>query len=115
MESLGELTDSLVRDVAASAQEAICEVLAEKSLLAARKAGASRIYLAGGVAANGRLRELMEDMLSPEGIELSWPAVRFCTDNAAMIACAAYYHISAGHRDGLELNTFPRGELASWA
>lgn len=57
----------------------------------------------------------MEDMLSPEGIELSWPAVRFCTDNAAMIACAAYYHISAGHRDGLELNTFPRGELASWA
>jgi N6-L-threonylcarbamoyladenine synthase len=115
VESLGELTDALVRDVAASAQEAICEVLAEKSLLAARKTGARRLYLAGGVAANGRLRELMEEMLAPEGIELSWPAVRFCTDNAAMISCAAYYHISAGRSDGLALNTFPRGELASWA
>jgi len=115
VESLGELTDALVGDVAASAQEAICEVLAEKSLLAARKTGVKRLHLAGGVAANGRLRELMEDMLAPEGIELSWPAVRFCTDNAAMISCAAYYHISAGHRDGLELNTFPRGELVSWA
>ena len=115
VESLGELTDALVRDVAASAQEAICEVLAEKSLLAARKTGASRFYLAGGVAANGRLRELMGEMLTPEGIAISWPAVRFCTDNAAMISCAAYYHISAGHRDGLDLNTFPRGKLDSWA
>jgi len=115
VESLGELTDALVRDVAASAQEAICDVLAEKSLLAARRTGARRLYLAGGVAANGRLRELMEEMLAPEGIELSWPAARFCTDNAAMISCAAYYHISAGRSDGLELNTFPRGELVSWA
>ena len=54
-------------------------------------------------------------MLGSEGIDLSWPAVRFCTDNAAMISCAAYYHITAGRRDGLELNTFPRGELVSWA
>ena len=115
VESLGELTDALVRDVAASAQEAICEVLAEKSLLAARKTGAGRLYLAGGVAANGRLRELMGEILEPEGVELSWPEVRFCTDNAAMISCAAYYHISAGRRDGLDLNTFPRGRLDSWA
>jgi N6-L-threonylcarbamoyladenine synthase len=115
VESLGELTDTLVMDVAASAQEAICEVLAEKSLLAVRKTGVDRLYLAGGVAANGRLRELMGEMLGSAGIELSWPAVRFCTDNAAMISCAAYYHISAGRRDGLELNTFPRGELTSWA
>ncbi len=115
VESLGEMTETRVRDVAASAQEAICEVLAEKSLLAARKTGVGRFYLAGGVAANGRLRELMVEMLGPEGIELSWPAPRFCTDNAAMISCAAYYHITAGRRDGLELNTFPRGELRSWA
>jgi N6-L-threonylcarbamoyladenine synthase len=115
VESLGELTDAIVKDVAASAQEAICEVLAEKSLLAARKTGVKRLYLAGGVAANGRLRELTGEMLEPEGIEISWPPVRFCTDNAAMISCAAYYHISAGRRDGLELNTFPRGELTSWA
>ena len=115
VESLGGLSDDLVRDVAASAQEAICEVLAEKSLLAAKKTGIGRFYLAGGVAANGRLRELMGEMLGSEGIDLSWPPVRFCTDNAAMISCAAYYHITAGRRDGLELNTFPRGELVSWA
>jgi len=115
VESLGVLTDALVMDVAASAQEAICEVLAEKSLLAAKKTGVGRLYLAGGVAANGRLRELMGGMLGPEGIALSWPAVRFCTDNAAMISCAAYHHISAGRRDGLGLNTFPRGGLDSWA
>ncbi len=115
VESLGELTEELVGDIAASAQEAICEVLAEKSLLAARREGARRLYLAGGVAANGRLRELMGAALAQAGIELSWPAPRFCTDNAAMISCAAHYHISAGRRDGLGLNTFPRGELASWA
>ena len=115
VESLGELTDDLVMDIAASAQEAICEVLAEKSLLAARREGVRRLYLAGGVAANGRLRELMGATLEPAGIELSWPPPRFCTDNAAMISCAAYYHISSGRRDGLGLNTFPRGELASWA
>ena len=40
---------------------------------------------------------------------------RYCTDNAAMIACAAWYHLSAGHADGLGLNTFPRGGLESWA
>jgi N6-L-threonylcarbamoyladenine synthase len=115
VESLGELTDALVSDVAASAQEAICGVLAEKSLLAARKTGVERFYLAGGVAANGRLRELMKEKLEPEGVELSWPAIRYCTDNAAMISCAAYYHVSAGRRDGLELNTFARGKLRSWA
>lgn len=115
VESLGEPMDAIVGDVAASAQEAICEVLAEKSLLAARKTGVRRFYLAGGVAANGRLRELMNERLAPEGIELSWPAVRYCTDNAAMISCAAYYHVSAGRRDGLELNTFARGLLGSWA
>ena len=115
VESFGELTDPLVADVAASAQEAICDVLAEKSSLAAQKTGVKRFYLAGGVAANGRLRELMKERLEPEGVELSWPAVRYCTDNAAMISCAAYYHISSGRRDGLELNTFARGKLRSWA
>lgn len=114
VESMGELTPTLIRDVAASAQEAIVEVLVEKSMHAIRRSGVSRLYLAGGVAANGRLREMMQDRLSPEGVTVSWPPVEYCTDNAAMIACAAYHHISAGRRDGLALNTFSRGELLSW-
>ncbi|MCK4349456.1 MAG: tRNA (adenosine(37)-N6)-threonylcarbamoyltransferase complex transferase subunit TsaD [Candidatus Krumholzibacteria bacterium] len=114
VESLGRLTPAVVQDVAASAQEAICDILAEKSLMAVRRLGAKRFYLAGGVAANGRLREMMAESLAPESVALSWPAPRFCTDNAAMISCAAYYHISMGHQDGLDLNSFPRGKLSSW-
>ncbi len=79
------------------------------------KGTVSRFYLAGGVAANGRLREVMTGRLSPEGVTVRWPPPEYCTDNAAMIACAAYHHIRAGRRDGLSLNTFPRGELVSWA
>jgi N6-L-threonylcarbamoyladenine synthase len=115
VESFGRLTPDLVKDIAASAQEAICDILAEKSLMAVRRSGVRRFYLAGGVAANGRLREIMTDRLAPESVTLSWPPPRFCTDNAAMISCAAYHHISMGHQDGLDLNTFPRGKLSSWA
>jgi N6-L-threonylcarbamoyladenine synthase len=115
VESLGRLTPALVKDVAASAQEAICDVLVEKTLLAVDNTGVKRVYLAGGVAANTHLRRLMKKRYATLGIFLSWPPVRYCTDNAAMISCAAYHHISAGRRDGLGLNTFPRGELVSWA
>jgi N6-L-threonylcarbamoyladenine synthase len=115
VESLGRLTPELVKDVAASAQEAICDILVEKTLLAVAETGVERVYLAGGVAANGRLRRLMEESGSERGVLISWPPAEYCTDNAAMISCAAYHHISAGRCDGLELNTFPRGELVSWA
>ena len=115
VESLDELSPSLVSDIAASAQEAIVEILIEKSLIAIDRTGARRFYLAGGVAANGRLRELMRERLPAAGVDVSWPSPEYCTDNAAMIACAAYHHIRAGRTDGLELNSFPRGVIASWA
>jgi N6-L-threonylcarbamoyladenine synthase len=121
VESIGELIPQTRSDVAASAQEAIVDSLAAKSLLAVQKlkskpGGApTNVYLAGGVAANGRLREVMTERLSRKGAAVSWPASEYCTDNAAMIACAASHHIRAGRRDGLDLNSFPRGELASWA
>jgi N6-L-threonylcarbamoyladenine synthase len=115
VESLGRLSQRTMSDVAASAQEAIVEALLEKSLAAVKETGVRRLYLAGGVAANGRLREAMSEALSESGTSVSWPRPVYCTDNAAMIACAARHHIAAGRRDGLDLNTFPRGEIRSWA
>jgi N6-L-threonylcarbamoyladenine synthase len=115
VESFDELTPRIVADVAASAQEAIVESLVEKSLFAARETRARRLYLAGGVAANRRLREVLEKRLAAPGVKVSWPRPEYCTDNAAMIACAASYHIKAGRADGLDLNSFARGNLSSWA
>jgi N6-L-threonylcarbamoyladenine synthase len=115
VEELGELSPRTVADVAASAQEAIIDALAFKSVMAVERTNSRRFYIAGGVAANGRLREVMKERVGAAGAVVSWPPVKYCTDNAAMIACAAWHHLSAGHSDGLDLNTFPRGELKSWA
>ncbi len=114
IEELLPLTEQLICDIAASAQEAIVTILVEKSLLALHRYGGERFYLAGGVAANGRLRELMDEKISQCGVKVSWPPPLYCTDNAAMIACAASYHIRQGRVDGLDLNSFPRGNLKSW-
>jgi N6-L-threonylcarbamoyladenine synthase len=115
VESLDGITPRIVADVAASAQEAIVESLVEKATLAARERSARRLYLAGGVASNGRLRCLMEERLAAAGVAVSWPRPEYCTDNAAMIACAAFHHIRAGLVDGLKLNSFARGDLVNWA
>ena len=114
VESLGELSRETVSDVAASAQEAIVDILAEKSYRAVKETGVKHFYLAGGVAANMRLREAITKRLKGTGVDISWPRLEFCTDNAAMIACAAYHHIESGHTHGLELNSFPRGDVESW-
>lgn len=115
VESIGALDPRAVSDVAASAQEAIVDMLVEKSILALSGSRVRRLYLAGGVAANGRLRERMTEALSARSLPVSWPRPEYCTDNAAMIACAARHRIEAGRVDGLGLNTFPRGALPSWA
>jgi N6-L-threonylcarbamoyladenine synthase len=114
IDDLLPLTEDIKCDISASAQEAIVQILVEKSLLAVDKYGGERFYLAGGVAANGRLKELMDEKMSEIGVTTSWPPPEYCTDNAAMIACAARYHIESGRVDGLDLNSFSRGNLTSW-
>lgn len=114
VESIGALAPEIVSDVAASAQEAIVDTLVEKTLAALGAHRVRRLYLAGGVAANGRLRERMGEAAAERGVPVSWPRPEYCTDNAAMIACAARHHIEAGRIDGPSLDTFPRGVLSSW-
>jgi N6-L-threonylcarbamoyladenine synthase len=80
-----------IPNICASFQEAIADVLVEKTLAAARTAGVSKIVLAGGVAANKRLRDLMSSRGKTKNFTVFLPPVEYCTDNAAMIAVAGYY------------------------
>lgn len=99
--------DINVNDVAASFQEAVMEVIADKAVSAAKEYKRDRIVMAGGVASNSRLRELLEEKASAEGIEILKPSPILCTDNAAMIASSAYYAYKNGEESGLDLDAVP--------
>lgn len=101
-----EGTSPYLPDVAASFQAAIVDVLVEKTLLAAKKAGVGKVALAGGVASNSTLRRHFEKRAAEEGLDFYFPEKRLCTDNAAMVACAGYYHYLAGHRASLAQEAF---------
>jgi len=92
-------------DVAAGFQEAVVDVLAEKTVLAAERHGVDTILLAGGVAANRRLRERLTERAGGRRVVVPPPAL--CTDNAAMIACAAYYKYLRGDFAPATLNAVP--------
>ena len=96
-----------VAQLAASFQEAIVDVLAVKTRLAAQEYHVKQVVLAGGVAANLSLRARLEQELLPLRIRLSYPPIEFCTDNAAMIASAAYFHLCQGDTSGLDLDVHP--------
>lgn len=80
-----------VEDIAASFQEAVVDVLVEKSMAAASQVGASVLTATGGVSANSRLRERLAAAGQSADIEVVIPSPKYSTDNAAMIACAAHY------------------------
>lgn len=98
-------------DVAASFEAAVVDPLVEKTVQASRRIGVKRVLLAGGVAANKRLREDMEVACGDAGLSLHVPSPILCTDNAAMIAAAGSYRLERGETDGLELNADPRRPL----
>ncbi|MDE2571349.1 MAG: tRNA (adenosine(37)-N6)-threonylcarbamoyltransferase complex transferase subunit TsaD [bacterium] len=92
-------------DVAASFQAAVVDVLVGKTALAQRRLRHATVVIAGGVAANSRLRSEMAAWAGREGVRLLIPPLRFCTDNAAMIAAAAYFE--ARPADALTLGADP--------
>lgn len=101
-----------VGDLVAEFQEALVDVLVEKTINAAREREARHILLAGGVAANARLREKLKEEAERNGYHLHMPPLQLCTDNAAMVGCAGYYQYLEGDFAGLDLNAFPHSELA---
>ncbi|WP_427338067.1 tRNA (adenosine(37)-N6)-threonylcarbamoyltransferase complex transferase subunit TsaD [Caloranaerobacter sp. DY30410] len=101
----------VVEDVAASFQQSVIEVLVEKTIKAAKDKKVNIVALAGGVAANEGLRNFMSKRCIEEGLELRYPSKKLCTDNAAMIGCAAYYDYLKGYRADLTLNAIPNLKL----
>ncbi|MBE5041078.1 tRNA (adenosine(37)-N6)-threonylcarbamoyltransferase complex transferase subunit TsaD [Ructibacterium gallinarum] len=91
-------------DVAASFQEAVVDVLSEHLLCCAKEQGVSRIALAGGVAANQALRERISEKARANHMKFQYPRPELCTDNAAMIGCAAYFEYQNGVRADMSLN-----------
>ena len=89
-----------MRDFCASAQEAICDILSEKAVLQAEQHGLPGVVLAGGVAANLRLRALVEERCRSAGLWCFAPAKSLCTDNAAMIAAAGAMRLKLGQCSG---------------
>ncbi|MGH7872045.1 MAG: tRNA (adenosine(37)-N6)-threonylcarbamoyltransferase complex transferase subunit TsaD, partial [Candidatus Binatia bacterium] len=91
-------------DIAASFQEAVVDMLVAPTIQAAKVHRIGRVVLAGGVAANSRLREKMKEKADTEGLQVFYPAPKFCTDNAAMIALTGYHWLKRGRRDDFRLN-----------
>lgn len=98
-------------DVAASLLQAIAEVLASKVKRAAEATGTKTIVLCGGAAANLQIRECFQLMSEKRGLQVLWPSVALCTDNAAMIAGAGHEAFLRGDHDALDL---PVRATVSW-
>jgi len=98
-----------VADLAASFQAAVVDVLATRAVRAARVFGASRLVLGGGVAAN---RTLLKTISERADVQVLCPPPALCTDNAAMIAAAAYFRFRAGERSTLALDVEPNLPIA---
>jgi len=93
-----------IKDIAASFQECMVDVLVRKTEWAIKKEGLRRVTLSGGVSANSELRKRMKEMGDEAETEIFIPSINLCTDNAAMIASAGYHHFLNKNFAGIDLN-----------
>ncbi|MEM8731190.1 MAG: tRNA (adenosine(37)-N6)-threonylcarbamoyltransferase complex transferase subunit TsaD [Pseudomonadota bacterium] len=112
----GGLTQTDRADLCAGFQQAVADVLAEKTRRALAiylqdAPSAPALAVAGGVAANQRIRTALEQVATGAGVRFTAPPLRLCTDNAAMIAYAGLERFQAGARDGMDLAARPRWPL----
>lgn len=104
-------TEDDIPNIVASYQEAIVDVLIDKTLRAAEDHAITQIVVSGGVAANSRLRNKFHEKAAEKDITVFIPPTILCTDNAAMIAVVGYYLLARGKRDALDLNAVSRWPL----
>jgi N6-L-threonylcarbamoyladenine synthase len=100
----GIVRELAIADIAASFQEAVVDVLVTKTAMAAEEYEVGEVVIAGGVAANMRLRHAMTNRLD---MPVRFPPLRFCTDNAAMVASAGYFESLEGGFDGWDMDVYP--------
>ena len=100
-------TEKNLNKIAAGYLEAVVDMLVDKTVKAARGNKLNTIVLAGGVAANSRLRQKMREAGGEFGIKVLYPSIPLCTDNAAMIAHLGHSYLEMGKRSGLDMNGIP--------
>ena len=97
------------KDLATSFQNTVIEIITKKTMKALKDYNVNNLIVAGGVAANKGIREKLEKLCQKDNINLSFPDIKYCTDNAAMIAASGYHAYMLGHRADLSLN--PKSSL----
>ncbi len=97
-----------VKDVAASFQETVARSLSRRAIACALDYGLNTIAVGGGVAANSGLRKQLHEAAVAHNLRVLFPPLKFCTDNAAMIGCAAAEHLNRGHTSPLTLGVQSR-------
>ncbi len=102
LEQRGELL--VKKDLACSFQNVVVESLASKTVRAMEKYNANNLILAGGVAANRGIREKFSNLSMEKGFNFSYPDIKYCTDNATMVAAAGYYLFTNGIVSDLDIN-----------
>ena len=100
---------ALIEDVAASYQEAIIDVLIHKLKQSLDQTNVRTCVIAGGVAANNRLRRKAQNIL--DGISIHFPDINYCTDNAAMVSFLGEIKLKSGYKSNLIFNVSPNLKL----
>ena len=98
-------------NLACSFQNVVCDILAKKTIRAINEFNVSNLILAGGVSANLGIREKISSLCESRGINYTFPDIKYCTDNAAMIAAAGFFAYNKGIRADLKLNAYSSMEL----
>lgn len=109
-EQRGEALD--VPSLCASFSKAVCEMLVPRTIRALEDSGYQKLAIAGGVAANSRIRADLQAACAASGDKLFLPELKYCGDNAAMIGCQGYYEYKAGHLAGLDLNAYATRDIS---